>query len=170
MSFFPDIAKIKYEGPDSQEPARLPPLQRGREGRRQVDEGASALRRVLLAHLPRHRQRSVRPRLRRAAVGGRHRLASRWRLKRGRRSPLSSWRSSACPSIASTIATWRPKARRSRETNTTSTRSSRCSRKSSSGPGIKLLWGTANLFSNPRYMHGAATSCNADAFAYAAPR
>ncbi len=34
--------------------------------------------------------------------------------------------------------------------------------------GIKLLWGTANLFSNPRYMHGAATSCNADTFAYAA--
>src|SRR6476660_5446513 len=34
--------------------------------------------------------------------------------------------------------------------------------------GIKLLWGTANMFSNPRYMHGAATSCNADAFAYAA--
>ncbi|MFM7846798.1 MAG: xylose isomerase, partial [Planctomycetota bacterium] len=33
--------------------------------------------------------------------------------------------------------------------------------------GIKLLWGTANLFSNPRYMHGAATSCNADVFAYA---
>jgi len=34
--------------------------------------------------------------------------------------------------------------------------------------GINLLWGTANLFSNPRYVHGAATSCNADAFAYAA--
>ncbi|MBA2115769.1 xylose isomerase [Bremerella alba] len=34
--------------------------------------------------------------------------------------------------------------------------------------GIKLLWGTANMFSNPRFMHGAATSCNADAFAYAA--
>jgi xylose isomerase len=34
--------------------------------------------------------------------------------------------------------------------------------------GIKLLWGTANMFSNPRYMHGAATTCNADAFAYAA--
>ena len=34
--------------------------------------------------------------------------------------------------------------------------------------GIKLLWGTANLFSNPRYMHGAATSPNSDAFAYAA--
>jgi xylose isomerase len=34
--------------------------------------------------------------------------------------------------------------------------------------GVKLLWGTANLFSNPRYMHGAATSPNADSFAYAA--
>jgi xylose isomerase len=34
--------------------------------------------------------------------------------------------------------------------------------------GIKLLWGTANLFSNKRFMHGAATSCNADVFAYAA--
>ncbi|MCH2123867.1 MAG: xylose isomerase [Pirellulaceae bacterium] len=34
--------------------------------------------------------------------------------------------------------------------------------------GIKLLWGTANMFSNPRFMHGASTSCNADAFAFAA--
>ena len=34
--------------------------------------------------------------------------------------------------------------------------------------GIKLLWGTANLFSHPRYVHGAATSCNAEVFAFAA--
>ncbi|HEY5912670.1 MAG TPA: xylose isomerase [Verrucomicrobiae bacterium] len=34
--------------------------------------------------------------------------------------------------------------------------------------GVQLLWGTACLFSNPRFVHGAATSCNADAFAYAA--
>ncbi len=34
--------------------------------------------------------------------------------------------------------------------------------------GIKLLWGTACLFAHPRYMHGAATSCNADVFAFAA--
>ncbi|OCB00211.1 xylose isomerase [Clostridium beijerinckii] len=32
----------------------------------------------------------------------------------------------------------------------------------------KLLWGTANCFTNPRYVHGAGTSCNADVFAYAA--
>jgi len=34
--------------------------------------------------------------------------------------------------------------------------------------GVKLLWGTACLFAHPRYVHGAATSCNADVFAYAA--
>jgi xylose isomerase len=33
--------------------------------------------------------------------------------------------------------------------------------------GARPLWGTANLFSNPRFVHGAATSCNADVFAYA---
>ncbi len=33
---------------------------------------------------------------------------------------------------------------------------------------IKLLWGTANCFNAPRYMHGAGTSCNAHSFAYAA--
>lgn len=34
--------------------------------------------------------------------------------------------------------------------------------------GIQLLWGTANLFNHPRFVHGAATSPNADVFAYAA--
>lgn len=34
--------------------------------------------------------------------------------------------------------------------------------------GVKLLWGTACLFANPRFMHGASTSSNADVFAYAA--
>ncbi|MDR0248647.1 MAG: xylose isomerase [Oscillospiraceae bacterium] len=34
--------------------------------------------------------------------------------------------------------------------------------------GKKCLWGTANCFSNPRYMHGAGTAPNADVFAFAA--
>lgn len=34
--------------------------------------------------------------------------------------------------------------------------------------GIKLLWGTSNCFSNPRFMFGAGTSPNANVFAYAA--
>jgi len=34
--------------------------------------------------------------------------------------------------------------------------------------GVKLLWGTANLFSNPRYMCGGATNPDSHVFAYAA--
>jgi xylose isomerase len=34
--------------------------------------------------------------------------------------------------------------------------------------GVRLLWGTANLFSHPRYMAGAATNPNPEVFAYAA--
>jgi xylose isomerase len=37
-----------------------------------------------------------------------------------------------------------------------------------SDTGIKLLWNTANLFSHPRYAHGAATSPDARVFAHAA--
>ena len=36
--------------------------------------------------------------------------------------------------------------------------------------GIKLLWGTANLFSDKKFVHGAATSPNADIFALSAAR
>ena len=34
--------------------------------------------------------------------------------------------------------------------------------------GVKLLWNTVNAFTHPRYVHGAATSCSADVFAFAA--
>ncbi|MGB4389326.1 MAG: xylose isomerase, partial [Caldicoprobacterales bacterium] len=37
-----------------------------------------------------------------------------------------------------------------------------------SSSNVKLLWGTASLFTNPRFLHGASTSNNADVFAYAA--
>ncbi|MDR0794851.1 MAG: xylose isomerase [Tannerella sp.] len=33
--------------------------------------------------------------------------------------------------------------------------------------GVKLLWGTANVFSNPRYMNGAATNPNFESVAFA---
>ncbi|MDZ4938529.1 xylose isomerase, partial [Clostridium perfringens] len=34
--------------------------------------------------------------------------------------------------------------------------------------GKKLLWNTAHMFTNPRFMHGAGTTCNADVYAHAA--
>jgi xylose isomerase len=54
------------------------------------------------------------------------------------------------------------------ETNANLERIARVIREEQGRTGIKLLWGTANLFSNPRYMHGAATSCNVEVFSYAA--
>lgn len=36
------------------------------------------------------------------------------------------------------------------------------------GTDIKCLWGTANMFSNPRYMNGAGSTNSADVFAFAA--
>jgi xylose isomerase len=35
------------------------------------------------------------------------------------------------------------------------------------GTDKKVLWGTQNMFTNPRFMHGAATSPNSEIFAYA---
>ncbi|MNB81731.1 Xylose isomerase [compost metagenome] len=34
--------------------------------------------------------------------------------------------------------------------------------------GKKLLWNTANMFTNPRFLHGAGSTCNADVYAHAA--
>ncbi len=55
-----------------------------------------------------------------------------------------------------------------RETNANLDRVVKVLKEEQQRTGIKLLWGTANLFSNKRFVHGAATSCNADVFAYAA--
>jgi xylose isomerase len=40
-------------------------------------------------------------------------------------------------------------------------------KKKQKASGVKLLWGTANLFSNPRYMNGAGTNPDFGAVAYA---
>ena len=55
-----------------------------------------------------------------------------------------------------------------RETNAIFDRISSSLKEHQDKPGVKLLWGTANMFSHPRFMHGAATTCNADVFAFAA--
>ena len=55
-----------------------------------------------------------------------------------------------------------------RETNSNFDQIAKSLKEHQDKTGVKLLWGTANLFSHPRFMHGAATSCNADVFAFAA--
>ncbi len=61
-----------------------------------------------------------------------------------------------------------PEGKNLRETNANLDRVVKRLKEKQEETGIKLLWGTANLFSNPRYMHGAATSPNAEVFAFAA--
>ena len=61
-----------------------------------------------------------------------------------------------------------PEGRNLRETNKNFDAVAKVLKEEQKRTGIKLLWGTANAFSNPRYMHGAGTSCNADVFAFAA--
>ncbi len=61
-----------------------------------------------------------------------------------------------------------PEGRNLRETNKNLDAVAKVLKAEQERTGIKLLWGTANLFSNPRFVHGASTSCNADVFAYAA--
>ena len=61
-----------------------------------------------------------------------------------------------------------PEGRNLTETNKNLDRAVRELKKFQKETGVGLLWGTACLFAHPRYMHGAATSCNADVFAYAA--
>jgi xylose isomerase len=60
-----------------------------------------------------------------------------------------------------------PEGKNLSETNANLDKVARALKEEQQRTGIKLLWGTANLFSNPRFVHGAATSCNADVFAYA---
>jgi xylose isomerase len=61
-----------------------------------------------------------------------------------------------------------PEGKGLRETNANLDRIAKVLKSEQDRTGIKLLWGTANLFSNPRFVHGAATSPNAEVFAYAA--
>jgi xylose isomerase len=61
-----------------------------------------------------------------------------------------------------------PEGKSLRETNANLDRVVAVLKEEQQRTGVKLLWGTANLFSNPRFVHGAATSPNADVFAYAA--
>jgi len=55
-----------------------------------------------------------------------------------------------------------------RETNRRLDRLVALAKRLQSDTGVRLLWNTANLFSHPRYAHGAATNPDAHVFAWAA--
>ena len=61
-----------------------------------------------------------------------------------------------------------PEGRNLRETNQNLDAIAKVLKEEQKRTGVKLLWGTACLFVHPRFAMGAATSPNADVFAYAA--
>lgn len=61
-----------------------------------------------------------------------------------------------------------PEGKNLRETNANLDAVAKTLKEEQERTGIRLLWGTASLFTHPRYVHGGATSCNADVFAYGA--
>ncbi len=82
--------------------------------------------------------------------------------------PSSSSRRSASRSTASTTAISRPRGKTLAESNRNLDKLVAHAKDLQKATGVKLLWGTANLFSNRRYMCGAATNPDAHVFAYAA--
>jgi xylose isomerase len=61
-----------------------------------------------------------------------------------------------------------PEGKNLSETNKNLDKIAAVAKKLQKDTGVKLIWGTANLFSNKRFMAGAATNPSPDVFAYAA--
>ena len=163
--FFGDQQPIRYEGPESRNPLAFRCYDPDRKvlGKRMEDHfrfavcywhsfawpGTDPVRR---ADLP---AALVRRRHGEGAAQGRRRL----RDVRAARRPvlhLPRPRHRAGGRDAGRVAT------------ATSARSPTSSRSKMESAKVRLLWGTANLFSNRRFMAGAATNPDPDVFAYAA--
>ena len=155
----------QVQGPAFEGPVGLSSLQQGRAGR-----WASGWRTTSGPPSPTGTPSPGKAATRSAAAPSTARGTTRaWRARRSRpTSPSSSSTSSMRRSSASTTPTSRPRARRSRRATRTSATIADIFAKKMQTSRTKLLWGTANLFSNRRYMAGAATNPDPDVFAYAA--
>ena len=166
MPFFPDVPKIPYEGPDSRNPLAF-----RHYNANEIVEGKSMREHLRFAVCYWHTFRgmggdpfgpgcAVRPwedgtdSLEMAAK--RVRVAFEFMEKLG------------VPFYCFHDRDVAPEGANLRDTNNNLDKTTRVLKEEQGRTGIKLLWGTANLFSNRRFVHGAATSCNADVFAYAA--
>ena len=165
---FPTVQSIPYEGPKSKNPLAFKHYNAGRSRRRQDDEGPPAL----LASSTGTRSAARAP------------ICSAWarrmrpwddgtELGRERPEPRARGLRVHREARRAVLRLPRPRRRarrqeRSRETNKNLDAVVKVLKEEQKRTGIKLLWGTASLFVHPRFVHGAATSCNADVFAYAA--
>jgi xylose isomerase len=166
MSYFPDVQKVKYEGPNSRNPLAFRWYNPD-----EVVEGKTMKEHLRFSIVYWHTMRGtgsdpfgpgtmVRPwddgsdsvdnALRRAEVA--------FEIFTKLDAPYYAWHDR---DIA-------PEGKSLRESNQILDKVGAKLKELQQSTGVKLLWGTANMFSNPRFMHGAATSCNADVYAFAA--
>jgi xylose isomerase len=166
MAFFPEIDKVRYEGPDSKNPL----------GFRHYNESEVVEGKTMREHL-------------RFAVAYWHTFRGSGGDPFGPGTMRRPWEDGS-DSVEMAVKRVRvafefleklgapyycfhdrdvaPEGKTLRESNANLDRVAAVLKEEQQRTGVKLLWGTANLFSNPRFVHGAATSPNADVFAYAA--
>ena len=148
--FFGDIAPIRYEGATSENPLAYRFYDATRVVMGKTHRRASAPRGLLLAQFRLGRLRHVRRRHLRAPVVRRDDGGG----AASRPTPRSSCsRCSACRSSPSTTATSPPKARASPSSARNLAEMADYFAGKIKDTGVKLLWGTANLFSHPP-LHG----------------
>jgi xylose isomerase len=161
--FFGDIQKIKYEGPDSTNPLAFRHynpdeiVMGKRHGR------PSALCRRLLAHLRLAGRRPVRRPDVRAARGFEDTMEAA-KLKADVAFELFSLL--GAPYYCFHDADVRPEGKNFAENTRNLNEIVDYFEEKQAETGVKLLWGTANLFSNRRFMSGAATNPDPDVFAF----
>ncbi len=164
--FFPGVKKIKYEGPDSKNPLAF----------KHYNPKAKVMGKTMAEHL-------------RFSVCYWHTFKGLGGDPFGPGTMIRPWNESGCPLQAAEdtlhaafefftklgVEYWcfhdldiAPEADDLAETNRRFEKMAKVAKKLQRETGVKLLWGTSNLFSNRRFMAGAATNPSPAVFAYAA--
>ena len=166
--FFPEVlAPIPFEGPESKNPLAFKyyDAEKKMAGRTMAEHlnfaGAywHTLKSTRARYLRRAMSTTVAGTLRRIPCAGRKPLCRRL---------LNSTGNWVCGIIVSTTGIWRRRAKPSRNPAAIWKSLVDMAGKLQKETGLRLLWGTANLFNHPRYTHGAASNPDAHVFAYAA--
>src|SRR3954469_3078673 len=166
MSFFPDVQKIRYEGPTSTDPLSFRHYNADEvvEGKKMRDHF-----RFAVAYWHTFRGAGGDPFGPGCAVRPWEDGTDSVEMAiKGVRVPFEFMEKLTVPFYCFHDRDVAPEGKNLAETNANLDKVVKVLKEEQARTGIKLLWGTANLCSTPRFVHGAAPSPNADVFAYAA--
>ena len=168
--FFTEVpSPIRFGGLDSDDPLAFKVYDARPDRAGQADGGPPPPGRLLLALVRLAGHGHVRHRARSTGRGSTRRRDEMDGRARTRWPPRSSSSpSSACRTTASTTATSPPRATTFAEFRANLDALADDAAGYQERTGVRLLWGTANLFTHPRYQAGAATNPDPEVFAYAA--